>query len=228
MLRRLLCALALPLLAGATCTRPTSVVLIGDSITEGVISEPVGPSYAALLAESLGPGFEVVNLGCGGTSSLDWTRSRGGVLCGTRRAEPNLYEALARPRLPADLVTILLGTNDAMGFSEEQRIEPAAFRAAIEELVKDLRSDGARQILLMTPPPHYPHFGTQRRVFDYRSQIQSLCGAPDDAVLCGPDIFALLQPDDFQDGNVHPNAYGQAKIASALHDAILAAVGSPR
>lgn len=227
MLRRLLAALALAL-PGSAAAAPITVLLLGDSITEGLISDPVGPSYASLLADSLGAGFEVANLGCGGASSLDWTRSRGGVLCGSSFTVPNLYEALALPALPADLVTILLGTNDAIGFSEPERVEPSVFRAAIEELVGDLLADGARQVLLMTPPPNYRNPVTNERVSAYRNEILSLCGAPGDALLCGPDIFALLVQADFAEMNVHPNGLGQAKIASALHDAILTAVPEPR
>ena len=65
---------ALPAAASAT---PLRLVLVGDSITAGQVSAPKGPPYAELVAEALGPAFEIVNLGCGGTSSLDWTRSRG-------------------------------------------------------------------------------------------------------------------------------------------------------
>ena len=44
-------AAALASIAGCKAT-PFRVVLVGDSITEGKVSEPAGPAYAVLLAES--------------------------------------------------------------------------------------------------------------------------------------------------------------------------------
>ena len=228
MLPRLLHALlllALPLCARAD---PIRVVLVGDSITAGDVSAPSGASYATLLAESLGPGFTVTNLGCGGTSSLDWTPSRGGVFCGGEVERPNLYDALAQPQLPAALVTILLGTNDAIGFEESARTDPWAYTVAIAELSGNLLADGAAQVMLMTPPPNFAGRGAARSLLArYRNAIIALCGSPGDAVVCGPDVYALLDPEDFAAGDIHPNESGQAKIADALHDAVLAAIPEP-
>jgi lysophospholipase L1-like esterase len=227
MLRRLLHALfllALPLCARAD---PISIVLLGDSITAGETSAPTGPPYATLLADSLGPGFAVTNLGCGGTSSLDWTSSRGSVLCGGEVDRPNLYDALAQPQLPADLVTVLLGTNDAIGFEESGRVDPSVYAGAIFELARDLLADGAAQVMLMTPPPNFAGRAARPLLARYRSAIIALCAKPGDAVVCGPDVYALLEPDDFAAGNIHPNESGQAKIADALHDAVLAAIPEP-
>jgi lysophospholipase L1-like esterase len=227
MRRRLLSPFALLLLSGLASAAPTSVVLLGDSITNGSLSAPLGPSYEALLVDSLGAGFQISNIACGGSSSLDWTRSRGDAICGSSFVLPNLYEGRALQELPAELVTILLGTNDAIGFFEPAPIEPSAYRSAIEELVLDLQDDGAGRILLMTPPPNPAFSHLAGLLGAYRDEILALCAAPGDAVLCGPDVFTLLTPEDFASGNSHPNAYGHAKIAAALHDAILAAVPEP-
>jgi MYXO-CTERM domain-containing protein len=228
MLSRLLHVLLL--LAVPLCARadPISIVLLGDSITAGATSAPTGPSYATLLADSLGPGFTVTNLGCGGASSLDWTPSRGGVFCGGDVERPNLYQALAQPQLPAAIVTILLGTNDAIGFEESARTDPWVYTVAIAQLSGNLLADGAAKVMLMTPPPNFAGRGAARSLLArYRNAIIALCGSPGDAVVCGPDVYALLDPEDFAAGDIHPNESGQAKIADALHDAVLAAIPEP-
>src|SRR5262245_2974066 len=110
---RWLRALALVLPSGLATpaeAAPLRVVLLGDSITEGYVSAPVGPAFATLLADSLGTGFEVVNLGCAGASSLDWSPGAASSPCGALPPElPNVYAARAAPSLPADLVVVLLG-----------------------------------------------------------------------------------------------------------------------
>lgn len=223
---RWLAALALFASPGAALAAPFTLVLLGDSITAGQVSAPAGPSYAELLVDSLGPDFEVTNIGCGGASSLDWRPSPGGVLCGPGFALPNLYEGRALPALPADLVTVLLGTNDALGFQETQPVPIATYRAAIAELVAQLLLDGASQVMLLTPPPNFRSLFPHSRVIGYRAEILALCGVPGDAILCGPDVFALLGPEDF--GNsIHPNGPGNAKIAAALHDAVTGVVPEP-
>ena len=223
---RLLAALALLALPGTALAAPFTVVLLGDSITAGQVSVPAGPSFAELLDDSLGPDFEVTNIGCGGASSLDWRPSQGDVLCGEGFALPNLYEGRALPTLPADLVTILLGTNDALGFRESGSVPLAVYRAAIAELAAQLLLDGAGQVMLLTPPKNFEHLLPQAFVIGYRAEILALCSVPGDAILCGPDVFELLGPEDF--GNsVHPNAFGNAKIAAALHDAISGVVPEP-
>ena len=59
-----------------------TLLLLGDSITKGIVSEPSGPSFAELiglwLEEDYGQ-FPVANAGCGGTSSLDWPLAPAGA-----------------------------------------------------------------------------------------------------------------------------------------------------
>ena len=201
---------------------------MGDSITAGTVSgsEP-GDPYAALLADALGPDFDVTQVGCGAASSLDWAPSATGQFCGSQGIQiPNFYEVRAVPELPADLVTILLGTNDAMGFFEPAPVDPEVYGDAIEELVFGLLADGANQVLLMTPPSNFSSIGAQLNLIDYREEIFAICGAIDGAV-CGPDVFTLLGTGDFESGNVHPNAAGHQKLADALQIAVQAVVPEP-
>lgn len=214
--------LALLLVAACSPAEPVSVVLLGDSITSGVASEPAGPGYAALLADALGSGYALRNVACAGTTSIDWSPSVGNGVCGPDRVAPSMYAARARTALPADLVVILLGTNDASGFLEPEAVTPQRYHEALAELVRALQADGAARVMLMTPPQFYQ--GSVRRLAHYRDEVLELCSPPADSILCGPDVYSLLTAEDFAFNDPHPNAVGHRKIATALRDAIVAAL----
>ena len=216
---------ALAVLAGVVCARPvTRVVLVGDSITAGVSSEPKGPGYAELLAGLLGPEFEVVNVACGGSSTLDWQPGAPSWLCTDIEHAVPLYEGRARPALPADVAIILLGTNDLAGALEPAPVEPDAYRDALRTLADALHADGARLVVILSPP--FSMRGVVR-LAGYRQRIGELCRERP-FLRCGPDLGALLDPiRDFQLNDLHPNASGHAKIAAALAETLRATVSSP-
>jgi lysophospholipase L1-like esterase len=116
--------------AGCAPDRPPTVLLLGDSITWGVMSgdaDPDAPDFSDWLRAELGDEVRVVNVACSGASSLDWTLSRGSPICGRQgRVAPEIYTARAVPELAADVVTVILGTNDAGGFMEEAPVPAAA------------------------------------------------------------------------------------------------------
>lgn len=205
-------------LLGACAGAPTRVVLIGDSITHGVVAGG-GPPFAERLAGRLGEGYEVVNLGCGGTTSLDWRP--GAAPAPGCSAERALYVERAAPALPARIAVVLLGTNDALGFRAPFPTPPEAYRRALHELVAALREDGAGTVLLMTPPPPPPAaMGATpwmlRNLHRYRKQVIALCGSAPGAAR-GPDLFVRLEPRiHLEGGDVHPNALGHEAIAEAL------------
>jgi lysophospholipase L1-like esterase len=197
------------------------VVLVGDSITAGTVSRPKGPSYAQLLQRQLGPAFEVVNLGCGGSSSLDWTRSRGSLYCGGKVTRPSLYDARVRPALPAQFATVLLGTNDSQGFKEARRLPADEYVAALREIATNLLDDGAERVVLLGPPLVVHKVNAMLRLVAYGDAVRAVCDE-NPRVLCGPNVRYLLTSDDFARGNVHPNGPGHAKIAAALAEFLLA------
>lgn len=201
------------------CGAPRSVVLLGDSITQGVTSEPSGPPFAARLRDSLGEDFEVINIGCNGASSRDWLPTSEIPVCG--------YAAMVAPNLPADLVVILLGTNDAIGHLEPAPLSAAEFRTALNELIAQLLQDGAEQVMLATPPPNFALPIVMPTLVAYAAEIREICSAEADRVRCGPDLLRLLELADFETGNLHPNASGHAKIADAMHASVLQAIRKP-
>jgi len=112
------------------------VLLIGDSITQGGVSgTPAGPPYADVAATELGASFDVHNLGCGGSTSLDWLPYIGVTICPGIFVD--LWQQRIAPNTPADIATIMLGTNDATGFfePENQPVAPADYAAALEAII---------------------------------------------------------------------------------------------
>lgn len=218
----LLCAaLALPIAAAPR------VVLVGDSITYGIVGGDPGPTYAELLADQLGSEVEVVNLGCGGTTSLDWAPNSTNPFCGSPEIwTPNIYTVFLLPELPADVVVYLLGTNDSLGFFEPQRVSVAEYGAALRGFAAHALADGATWVLLMTPPPNFMDPVAQALLAGYADEVRAFCAEdPDDAVECGPDLFADFEPEDYPgdpQSNIHPNATGHALIAAELGDDLIA------
>lgn len=210
----ILCVLAASsALAGGVGGEPVRVVLVGDSITVGKMSEPQGPSYVERLRELLGDGYAIANVGVGGSGSEDWRRP---LLL--KRIESNT---------PAEIASVLLGTNDAVGFRKPKPTPPEQYARAILALVDDLVVLGAERVILMTPPPHHwPD--VDGRLLDYRERLLSLCWARE-SLVCGPDLYQLLDgKTDFEHEKLHPNANGHRKIAEALARAILAISPSER
>jgi len=194
----------------------TRAVLLGDSITAGIMSgSDPGLPYAELLGLGLADRVDVIGIGCSGSSTTDWTLSAGSDICDDF-LPATLFESLAIPNLPADFLTILLGTNDSVGFLEPAPVSPALYRRNLEETIGLSLFYGARTIVLMTPPPRCnPDTDAYRRLEAYRLHVFDICTNNPD-VLCGPDLFTLLGDDDFEGCDVHPNAQGHLKIALAL------------
>lgn len=133
-------------------SRSMKVTCIGDSITSG--GGCVAESYTDILATNLGPGFSVMNAGVSGRTML-----RKGVLDSTLR--PFSYwdtdtwtNAL---NSDADIVTIMLGTNDAKYYNWENVQQNTGdyyvldYIDMINQLRQQLRPE--TEFFLMIPPP---------------------------------------------------------------------------
>lgn len=195
-----------------------SVLLIGDSITFGTMSGNGGASYADSLAVCLGEKFKVVNAGCGGASSLDWTLTFPGTICGGVGILPDgLFSTRVLPNLPSRMAVVMLGTNDAIGYLEPQPVAVETYRLALNEIISNLQDRHVKSVVLMTPPDHaWSDPAARNRLVGYRDQVLKACSRMR-RVFCGPDVFELLDLESDFDGNsIHPNAAGHQKIAGAL------------
>lgn len=201
------------------------VLAIGDSHTAGWVSGRAGPSFIEILRKTLGPKFEIVNLGCNGSSVLDWTVPEIYIkACSIAGA----YDLLAASQTPADIATVLLGTNDAVGFFQghcgtalnpETKCPLSAvfYKERMTLLINRLVADGVPRIILLKPPKIKAVAAEATdRLRAYGVAIEEICTAQSH-VTCGPDLFELLNVNrHFARGAIHANAAGHRKIAKAL------------
>ncbi|MEN8160003.1 MAG: SGNH/GDSL hydrolase family protein, partial [Myxococcota bacterium] len=116
------------------------LLIVGDSIALGTnMSEPVGPAFPELLARRITG--SVQGLGCAGTTALDW-HPHSKLAVPECRSTLQHYRDLVTPELPARVVGVLLGTNDATGFLEPDHLPVSAeqYRWAITHLSSRLNS----------------------------------------------------------------------------------------
>jgi len=201
-------------LPAAASAGPIRTLLLGDSITAGIVSGDGGPSWAELLAADLAASHDVVNIAVSGTSSVYWAPSTPCPgICGD---VGTLFEAQAVPELPADVATLLLGTNDATAFFLPDRTPLDDYEDFMREILDGLFGGGVASVVLMTAPAANVSEVAVELLAGYRERVGQIC--QDTAfVVCGPDLYALLDPaTDFAPGDVHPNAVGHAKIAGAV------------
>jgi len=212
---------------GQAQTFPTRVLLLGDSITNGK-GVSAQEYYPGLLRDWLGADYEIIEEGCGGTTSALWSPLA--VDLGPCHGFLfYLYDRYAFGNLPAEIVTLLLGTNDAL---RSESLE--GYEENIIDIVDALLDDGAETVVLM-PPPRLPReFSLAKRlaVKQFGDFVLDLCSNTNH-VVCGPDLFELLEypyqgtgEDHFQNrpsglDDLHPNAAGHEVIANRLYDTIV-------
>lgn len=189
-------------------------MLLGDSITAGVVSGPPGPSWELLAAAALAESYDIVNVAAGGTSAFYWAPD---TPCpGICPDADTLFEQRAAEALPADVVTVLLGTNDAVGFFLDEPTPVSDWDAYMRDILDALFERDVGVVLLMSAPIANLGDGAAALARGYRDRVMEICTELP-AVLCGPDLIELLDPEtDFAPGDVHPNASGHAKIAEAV------------
>jgi lysophospholipase L1-like esterase len=195
-----------------------SVLLLGDSHVAGAFAggTPAGAApFSEVLRRELGAGYSVAVAGCSGSSVRDWTVHTVDFFC----AAGGAYPALARPQLPADVVVVLLGSNDAAGYLELTPVEPDEYARLMAQLVERIAGDGGHEILLVGPPPvPFPLARATRavRLRGYTEALRALAtGRPH--VHMGPALLELLNRDDhFGPSQIHMNAAGHRAVGEAL------------
>jgi lysophospholipase L1-like esterase len=214
---RLLLAIAVLCTPAATPARAAVVLAAGDSITAGCCASP---NYFSVMAADLAVvgGFSPIKEGCAGASTEDWigTDDHVAASCGTTIPE-SLYLSRIAPQPVLDIVTILLGTNDA-----GEDISPDDYEANLRTLVALVQGQGVPRIILVIPPQLFSSSpADQDRVQQYGFRVFAIC-ADTAGVECGPNLFILLGEEDFAEDEIHPNAAGHAKIGHAVAQHILA------
>eukprot|EP00729_Bicosta_minor_P019766 gene19766-14296_t len=116
-----------------------SIVLFGDSITQGAWSAGDGPGWAAMLAERYVRRADIINRGYSGYTTR-WALQQ----------LPHDFPA-ATPN-PAALVTVFLGANDSAleGLNPRQHVPLDEYRKNLKTIIEHIQATGAKAI---TPPP---------------------------------------------------------------------------
>jgi lysophospholipase L1-like esterase len=207
------------------------IAMVGDSITEGSCSSEPCTGWVELTQRAL-PDTEIVNAGCGATTTASWIQHPPEPLVGLQclrsffvDAAGNVWaDALGQlwaPLAGYRATFVLLGNNDARftGFlTDATPIEPWEYRANLEVLIDELL-EGSTIVVLMTPTsrPSTTLPTTAMRLDAYAEEIEDLCRRHR-RVRCGPDLRHELDSDlhyEADDG-VHPNQLGHAAIADAV------------
>ena len=202
--------------AAATLLLGIQVLFVGDSITAGQAADP-GSGCVDLIAAA-NPDWTVHNAGCAGSSSVDWVvpqqpdAPEGCAFTGA-------FELLAESYVDADVVHILLGTNDATGFFEGL-VLPDEYASNMETLALRFTGD---VVVSISPPFPDPDNVAQGWLDLYALELIGLAESPDPPFRLGAD-FSLLDR-ALLDG-VHPTKEGHAWMAAQLNAVLVPERGS--
>jgi lysophospholipase L1-like esterase len=207
--------------AAPATAAPIRTLLVGDSITFGIVSDPPGPSWADTLTGSLAGTHDVVNVGVNGSSAFYWAPSN--PCPGICPNADNIFDEFAAPELPADLATLMLGTNDALSLFLTEPTAVDDYESFLREIIAGLFDGGMDTVVLMAPPrSNTANAQADALLASYGDRVETIC-SDTGGVVCGPDLFDLLDPaTDFAANDVHPNGLGHQKIATALAETIQA------
>ena len=184
-----------------------TVLCVGDSITQGTGAKNQANNYPNRLQNLLGDGYKVVN--CGKAAS--YVMSPESAITNVKAAESALwYPATAQyataMRTEADIVIVMLGTDDGRSMSGEGAF--ADFLTAYKSLISDLQTlPSAPEVYLATIIPAVndstSHQSTTVMLPELIRSVAEELKLPlvDDAVTLADYYTALLPYND----KVHPN-----------------------
>lgn len=199
---------------------------VGDSITAGVCSQATH-GYPAVLQTLLGSNYTVTNYGNSGKTML----KKG--LCAPPGVDDCAY--WDTPTYPAalastpDIVTIMLGTNDAKNFNWfGVQSKGDSFKADYLDMISTFSSLATKpKIFVMIPPPLYPPnpYDMNSTVINSEFPVLLRQIASQAGVAGVIDVFNALgganltQPGITCDG-CHPVDKGYIEIAQAMYDVL--------
>lgn len=211
------CVVAASALFGAV-SAVTRVTCIGDSITSGGSCVP--ESYVDNLRELLGDGYEVLNAGVSSMTQLKMGLCNDLSPCSYWDTDAWQSALTSQP----DIVTIMLGTNDAKYFNWEgiQQSEGDFYALDYVDMIRSLRSlRPAPRVFIMVPPPLYePYpFDMNQTIINnvFPSLIRDISAVMDTEIV---DIFSAFNSSDLLCDGCHPTAEGNAIIANEIFKSI--------
>ena len=225
-------AIVFLVLSAVVCSvfsRAIRVTCIGDSITEGG-GQCNNGSYTTYLQTILGSGYVVTNAGVSAMTQLKKGQCNGGGDCSYWHTDAWQMALSSSP----DIVTIMLGTNDAKAFNWEsvQQSEGDYFTLDYVDMIQQLKKTSKRQpkIYLMIPPPLYQPYPFEMNATIINSIFPTLI--PDLASVTKSeviDIYTAIKSWDASEAEkscdgCHPTDEGQVIIAKTIAAAITGSV----
>ena len=200
-----------PALAGMTVSAatPVKIACVGDSITAGSQASNSTFYYPTQLQQLLGSGYEVKNFGVSGRTLL------------SKGDNPYIKEkqyADSKAWLP-DVVTIMLGTNDA---KPQNWVNKADFEADMKAMIAAYRelSSHPTVVIATSPTVGATNIGISEAVVTneivpLQKKVAADMGCP---VI---DINALTKgaPQNYADG-IHPNDAGYTAMANMFYNGL--------
>ena len=220
----------------------TTVIMVGDSITEGVgASDSARTSYPAVLGKLLGEDYTVLNFGRCGATVMDPPNGKQDSylrLSHYTRAKTAAGEAAARG--DRVIVSVMLGSNDAdvIDYGFEIAGENYYERYHDDFIVKTLsiiesfRAICPDAVFLYCKSPwsydnvKHRDFGNLASVWRFQEEIFETLKADgckvsllDAAAVTAPEVLGDRVGSYFDDG-LHPSDEGYAAMAAVFYDAI--------
>lgn len=182
------------------------LLCIGDSITERNPSG--GEGYVKQLTKMLGSEFEVKNFGLSGRTMCKNGNS-------PYWKEEKFKEVF---NLKPDVITLMLGTNDAKPGNWKKACE--TFKVDAQAMVDTLLSisDHKPQLFLALPPHAYSNrYNISGEVIE-NEEVPALCEVAMNAHVEIIDAFTPTNSSDYFADGVHPNKKGHDLLAKIFHE----------
>lgn len=187
------------------------VLCIGDSITEGFGStNPDIRSYPAQLGRFLGDAYEVKNFGFGGRTLMtdsDWPYVK----------DPVYAQSLA---YPADIVIIMLGTNDTRDYNFERIDKFTDDMTAFIESYQNMPT--SPKVYVVTSPKIFQTEELTERCLKI-NEFQRIAAKRTGCPVIEFAERSLTMADEFPDG-LHPNDTGYVTLAEYFYENIFGGV----
>lgn len=197
------------------------VTCIGDSITEGG-SCGVG-SYVDKLQSILGDHYSVYNAGASGMTMLKKGQCDNSMNSSCSYWDTEAWSQ-AQESYP-DIVTIMLGTNDAKAFNWETIQQSTGDYYALDyvELVQKVQAFKSNpKIYVMVPPPlrsPYPYLMNATVINEiFPTLVRNIASVKNVEII---DIFDALSGADYSCDGCHPSEDGSQLIAETIANVIV-------
>lgn len=195
------------------------IACVGDSITYGTgVENREENCYPVKLQETLGTEqWRVGNFGVDGVTAQESP----GV---SYRKQDRYQQSLD---YGADLVVLMLGTNDAKTDNWENSQTFLSDYRTLVETYRELETEP--EMILMTPPAVFAAEETGDSSFGIQSDAvrqiaDAVKGYGEEEGFAVIDLYALTEnhPEWFREDGIHPNVEGARQIAAAVCDAVMA------